>query len=193
MALLKLMDVLSPIKILSRLKTRLRHRLIILFIGLVLSTQLLAVTHINEYQVKAAFLYNFIAFTEWPDEIDQTLNLCIYGEDYFGREIDELRTRAVDDNNIKIIRLTNLERSRACQVLFISKSVIDDLPNILASIQGEPVLTIADSPKAASKGVIINMNLTQNKINFEVNLESARGVRLDISSKLLRLATKVYQ
>ncbi len=193
MALLELMDIISPIKILSRLKTRLRHRLIILFIGLVLSTQLLAVNHINEYQVKAAFLYNFIAFTEWPDDIDQTLNLCIYGEDYFGQEIDKLQAKSVGNNSIKVIRLTSLEKSKACHVLFISKSAIKDLPNILASIQGEPVLTIADSPEAASKGAIINMNLTQNKINFEVNLESAHRVRLSISSRLLQLAAKVYQ
>ncbi len=184
---------MSLINNLPRLKTKLRHRLITLFIGLVLSTQLLAVNHINEYQVKAAFLYNFIAFTQWPDDIDQTLNLCIYGEDYFGQEIDKLQAKSVDNNNIKVIRLTSLEKSKACHVLFISKSAIDDLPNILASVRGESILTIADSPEAASKGVIINMNLTQNKINFEVNLESARSVRLDISSRLLQLATEVYQ
>ena len=184
---------MSLINNLPELKTRLKHRFMILLIGLVLSTQLLAANHINEYQVKAAFLYNFIAFTQWPGDIDQTINLCIYGEDYFGQEIDKLQARVVNDNNIKVIRLTSLEKSNACHVLFISKSAIDDLPNILASTQGEPVLTIADSPEAASKGVIINMNLTQNKINFEVNLESARSVRLDISSRLLQLATKVYQ
>ena len=189
MAFLELLDIMNPIK----LKTRLRHRLITLFIGLVLSTQLLAVNHINEYQVKAAFLYNFIVFTQWPEAIDQTINLCIYGEDYFGQEIDKLQAKSVGNNELKVIRLASLEKSKACHVLFISKSAINDLPNILASVQGEPVLTIADSPEAASKGVIINMNLAQNKINFEVNLESARRVRLDISARLLQLATEVYQ
>ncbi len=172
---------------------RLKHRLFFLFIGLVFSTQLQAVTHINEYQVKAAFLYNFIAFTQWPEDIDQTLNLCVYGKDYFGQEIDKLQAKSVNSNNIKILRLTGLERSKECHVLFISKSVINNLPSILASVQGKPVLTIADSPKAATQGVVINMNLTQNKVNFEVNLESARSVGLDISARLLQLATKVYQ
>ena len=189
MALLELLDIINPMK----LKTKMRHCLITLLIGLVLSTQPFAANQINEYQVKAAFLYNFIAFTQWPDAIDQTINLCIYGEDYFGHEIDKLQTRAVDNKNIKVIRLTSLERSKDCHVLFISKSAIDDLPNILASTLEAPVLTIADSPGAASKGVIINLNLTQNKINFEVNLESARSVRLDISARLLQLATEVYQ
>ena len=183
---------MSLINNLSR-PTRLKHRLIILLIGIVLSTHLLAETHINEYQVKAAFLYNFIAFTEWPNDIDQTVNLCIYGEDHFGHEIDKLQARAVNDNNIKVLRLTGLEESKECHVLFISKSAIDNLPNILENLQGESVLTIADSPEAASKGVIINMTLTQNKINFEVNLESAHSAKLSISSKLLQLATEVYQ
>ncbi len=176
---------------------RLRHSLIVQFLGLVLGMQLLAsaavANDLEEYQVKAAFLYNFIAFTQWPDDIDQTLNICIYGEDHFGQEIDKLQAKSVDNNNIKISRLTSLEKSKECHALFISKSAIDNLPNILASVQGEPVLTIADSPEAAKKGVIINMNLAQNKINFEVNLESAHSAKLNISSKLLQLATEVYQ
>ena len=178
---------------LPRTKTRLRHRLITLLLGLILSAQLLAVDQINEYQIKAAFLYNFIAFTQWPEGIDQTLNLCVYGKDYFGQEIDKLQAKSVDNNNIKVLRLTSLEKSKECHVLFISKSAIDDLPNVLASLQGEPILTIADSPEAAANGVIINMSLTQNKVSFNVNLESARSVKLDISSRLLQLATKVYQ
>jgi len=172
---------------------RLRHRLITLFLGLILSAQLLAADQFNEYQIKAAFLYNFIAFTEWPEEINQTLNLCVYGEDYFGQEVDKLQVKSVDDNNIKVLRLSSLEKSQECHVLFISKSAINNLPNILASLQGKHILTIADSPDAATNGVIINMSLTQNKISFEVNLESARSVGLDISSRLLQLATKVYQ
>jgi len=176
-----------------RLKIRLRHRLITLFLGLILSTQLLAADQFNEYQIKAAFLYNFIAFTEWPEDVNQTLNLCVYGEDYFGQEIDKLQARGVGSNSIKILRLSSLEKSQECHVLFISKSVINNLPNIISSVQGKSILTIADSPEAATNGVIINMSLTQNKISFEVNLESARSVGLGISSRLLQLATKVYQ
>ncbi len=176
-----------------RLKMRLKHRFITLFLGLILSAQLLAADQFNEYQIKAAFLYNFIAFTQWPEDINQTLNLCVYGEGYFGQEIDKLQARAVDNNNIKVLRLTSLEKSKECHVLFISKSAIDNLPDVLASIQGEPVLTIADSPEAAINGVIINMSLTQSKISFEVNLKSARSAGLDISSRLLQLATKVHQ
>ncbi len=172
---------------------RLRHRFIILFIGLVLSTQLLAVNRVNEHQVKAAFLYNLIAFTQWPEDINQTIILCVYGEDYFGQKIDKLQARAVDSNNIKVLRFTSIEESKECHALFISKLAIDNLLNILASVQGEPVLTIADSTEAATNGVIINMSLTQNEISFEVNLEPARSVGLDINSRLLQLATEVYQ
>ncbi len=179
------------------LKTRLRSSLIAQILGLVLLMSLLisevAANNLKEYQLKSAFLYNFIAFTQWPDGINQTLNLCVYGEDYFGEEIDKLQKKSVHGSNIKILRLDSLEKSKECQVLFISKSAINTLPDILTTIHEKSILTIADSPAAASEGVIINMTLSQNKINFEINLQSAHSVKLNISSKLLQLASKVYQ
>ncbi len=182
---------------LSNLKKMLRSSLITKIAGLILLVLLLvsevAANNLKEYQLKAAFLYNFIAFTQWPDGINQTLKICVYGEDYFGQEIDKLQTKSVHGSSIKILRLASLEESKECQVLFISKSAISTLPDILTSIQGKNILTIADSPVAASEGVIINMILSQNKINFEINLQSARSVKLNISSKLLQLASKVYQ
>ena len=187
----------SPSHKLSNLKKRLRSSLVAKIVGLVLLLPLLvsevAANDLKEYQLKAAFLYNFIAFTQWPDGINQTLNICVYGEDYFGQEIDKLQTKSVHGSNIKILRLDSLEESKECQVLFISKSAINTLPDILTNIQEKSILTIADSPAAASEGVIINMTLSQNKINFEINLQSAHSVKLNISSKLLQLASKVYQ
>ncbi|MCP5245621.1 MAG: YfiR family protein [Burkholderiales bacterium] len=150
-------------------------------------------SQVNEYGVKAAFIFNFIAFTHWPDSSDQELNLCIYGNDYFGQEIDQLQKKPVNNSAIKTLRLTDIEKIEACQVLFISKSAIGGLPAILKKIYNKPILTIADSQDAASQGVIINMMLIENKIKFEINLKSARDADLQISSKLLQLATKVYQ
>ncbi|HMU64793.1 MAG TPA: YfiR family protein, partial [Nitrosomonas sp.] len=70
---------------------------------------------------------------------------------------------------------------------------ISSLPSILAFVQGQSILTIADTPDAAIKGIMINMIVAQNRILFEINLQSARNAKLDISSKLLQLAMKVYQ
>lgn len=146
-----------------------------------------------EYQVKAAFIYNFIAFTQWPENLGQTINLCVYGEDFFGSEIDKLQNKPVDRRHIRVARIDNPEKLAGCQVIFFSKSVSSNLSNLLSSLPGQPILTLADSLNAISQGVVINMKLVNEKIVFEINLGIARKSGLDISSKLLQLAAKVHQ
>jgi hypothetical protein len=148
---------------------------------------------ILEYQVKAAFIYNFIAFTHWPESTGATINLCVYGEDNFGSEIDKLQNRSADKRNIKVVRINNPQKLADCQAIFFSKSVSSDLASILSSLPDHPILTLADNPSAISQGVVINMNLINEKIVFEINLGIARKAGLDISSKLLQLAAKVHQ
>ncbi|WP_295626078.1 YfiR family protein [uncultured Nitrosomonas sp.] len=147
---------------------------------------------ILEYQVKAAFIYNFIAFTHWPSSTKNIIHLCIYGEDYFGDEIDKLQNRPADKRRINVARINDPDQFKQCQVIFFSKSVGHNLASILDSLPNKPILTLADTPNATSKGVAINMNLMSEKIVFEINLAIARKSGLDFSSKLLQLAAKVY-
>lgn len=146
-----------------------------------------------EYQVKAAFIYNFIAFTQWPGSADSAINLCLYGEDYFGNEIDKLQNKMVGARPIKVIRVSNSNQLPQCQAVFFSKSVHNNLADLINSLENYPILTLADTPNAISRGIIINMNLVNEKIVFEINLATARKSGLDISSKLLQLAAKVHQ
>ena len=147
-----------------------------------------------EYKVKAAFIYNFIAFTQWPEGVaNHTINLCIYGEDPFGKEIDKLQEKSVGTRSIKVLRIQDAGQLKQCQVIFFSRSAGDNLTGILSSLSAAPILTLADNPGAISQGIAINMNLVNEKIVFEINLGIARKHRLDISSKLLQLATKVHQ
>lgn len=145
-----------------------------------------------EYKVKAAFIYNFIAFTQWPEETGQTLNLCFHGEDYFENEIDKLQNRSVNNHQLRIIRTDSIGQLQDCQAVFFSKSEREKLPALLDALQDKPVLTLADSPDAAAQGVAINMVLANEKIVFEINLNKARSSGLNISARLLNLATKVY-
>lgn len=169
-----------------------------LLVFLLMLAQLFAspVTHADEmleYQVKAAFIYNFIAFTQWPGDTSPTINLCLYGEDYFGNEIDKLQNKMVDARPIKVIRVSNSNQLPQCQAVFFSKSVNNNLAYLINSLENYPILTLADTPNAISRGIIINMNLVNEKIVFEINLAIARKSGLDISSKLLQLAAKVHQ
>jgi len=146
-----------------------------------------------EYRLKAAFIYNFALFTEWPADVGTTLNLCVFGKDPFGEEIDPLQGKKVGDRSIAVQRKTSVESLKGCQIVFIAGSAIGTLPRVLDGLRGTPVLTVADSPGAAAQGVALNMSVAQSKITFEANLPAARAAGINLSSKLLRLATEVRQ
>ncbi|MCC6923301.1 MAG: YfiR family protein [Nitrosomonas sp.] len=148
---------------------------------------------LDEYRVKTAFIYNFLAFTQWPDWNEQTFNMCVYGTEHFGREIDALQEKTINDTPIRIIRIVQLDELKRCQAFFFSQSAQMQLSAMLEFLQGAPVLTIADSANAASMGAMITMHLDQNRVKFEINLKSARDAQLMISSRLLQLATQVHQ
>ena len=146
-----------------------------------------------EYRLKAAFLYNFALFTEWPSEVGSVLNLCIVGRDPFGKEIDELQGKPVGERSIAVHRKAASEPVKTCQVVFIAESAIASMPKLLDELRDRPVLTVADSAAAPGSNVALNMSVAQNKVTFEANLQTARAAGLNLSSKLLRLATKVRQ
>ncbi|MFO1288818.1 MAG: YfiR family protein [Rubrivivax sp.] len=146
-----------------------------------------------EYRLKAAFIYNFLVFAEWPPETGSTLNLCIHGKDPFGAEIDGLQGKVANGRTVAVQRKGAGESLKNCQAVFIAPSMIDGLARVLDSLRGLPVLTLADSPGAMHRGVALNMNVAQGKVTFEANLQAARAAGLGLSSKLLRLATEVQQ
>ena len=146
-----------------------------------------------EYRLKAAFLYNFALFTEWPPEVGTLLNVCIHGPDPFGKDIDELQGKAVGPRSIAVLRKAVGESLAGCQVVYVAPQAFGGLIRVLNGVSGRPVLTVADSPGAARQGVSLNMAVAQNRITFEANLQAARGAGLNFSSKLLRLATEVLQ
>lgn len=146
-----------------------------------------------EYRLKAAFLYNFALFTEWPADVGSTLNLCVYGRDPFGAEIDALQGKVVGDRRIVVRRVSNTDGLTVCQLVFIAEPSGGGISRVLSTLHGASALTIADAPGAAQQGVVLNMNVVNNRITFEVNLAAARAANLNLSSKLLRLATGVLQ
>jgi YfiR/HmsC-like len=146
-----------------------------------------------EYRLKAAFLYNFALFTEWPADVGSTLNLCVYGRDPFGEELDTLQGKVVGDRHLAVRRITSIEALSACQIVFIAGPSGDAISRVLSALRGATVLVIADVPGAAKQGVALNMSVVQNKIAFEANLTAARAANVKLSSKLLSLATEVIQ
>jgi hypothetical protein len=146
-----------------------------------------------EYRVKAAFLYNFTKFVEWPangSKKGQPFQLGIVGEDSFGDEINGLAGRAVGNRSLTIERHQSWnDRAVECEILFISGSQEKKLPEIIRRLDGNPVLTIGDTAGYASRGVMINFFMEDNKVRFEINPKQANRAGLKISSRLLKLAS----
>jgi hypothetical protein len=162
-------------------------------LSLLCGVQTAQADNLSEYRLKAAFLYNFITFTEWPAGVGNTLNLCVYGPDPFGEDLDKLQGKSVASRSLAVRRTNSVNGLGNCQIVFITRPMIDNLSGVIDDLNGRAVLTVADSPGAARQGVAINMGTENNKVNFEANLGAARGNGLNLSSKLLRLAREVYQ
>jgi len=147
-----------------------------------------------EYTLKAAFLYNFALFTTWPERSVDNFNLCIYGKDPFNQDFDSLmKKKNINDRKVIIHRINTIDHLNQCQLVFISRSAIGNLTNVIDSLKDKPVLTVADSPGVSEQGVVLNMNVKDDKITFEANLTTAKKAGLNLSSQLLRLATQVQQ
>jgi hypothetical protein len=150
-----------------------------------------------EYQVKAAFLYNFIKFVEWPGDgragAPSTLCLGILGKDPFGDALEVVRGKTAKGRTIVVVHFRRVEEVKDCDVLFISDSEKGQLAQTLKYLQNFPVLTVADLEGFCQAGGIIGLIEARKKVSFEVNIAAARRAGLRISSQLLKLARAVIE
>jgi hypothetical protein len=145
----------------------------------------------SEYEVKAAFLYNFPKFVAWPARrapVENVLTLCVLGPNPFGKALEILQGKPVGTMVWRVVLADSKTNLRECPVLFISASDSSNLSQILEGIKGAPILTVGDSEGYAGRGVVINFYLEDNKVRFEINVEASRLAGLTISSQLLKLA-----
>jgi len=145
----------------------------------------------DEYAVKAAFLLNFAAFTDWPATIATDFNVCVIGKDPFGASLDKMIGRNIEGHTVSVKRLQGLDGRSNCQIVFIARDRAGNAIKLVEEVKAG-VLTVADADGLARQGVMINMSLSADKVSFEVNNAAAKRAGLRISSKLLRLATAVY-
>jgi hypothetical protein len=151
----------------------------------------------DEYEIKAAFIYNFIKFVEWPPEAfsdrDTPIILTIVGPDPFGDALDILKGKTVRGRTFRVRRIKHVEDLQFCHVLYISSSKNAQLPRILADLENSSILTIGETPRFTQLGGVIGFTIEENRIRFTINVEAAGRARLRISSRLLRLARVVGQ
>jgi hypothetical protein len=145
-----------------------------------------------EYEVKAAFLFNFVQFIEWPPETfadpSTPFLICLYGDDPFGTMLARtVEGEQVGPHPIRIERVATDAPPSRCQLLFVPQSQSGRAASALRAADG-PMLTVGESPAFLSAGGIINMFVDGGHVRFEVNITAANAKRLNLSSKLLRLA-----
>jgi YfiR/HmsC-like len=149
-----------------------------------------------EYQVKALFLLNFIKYVDWPPGSfsgDNTpVIIAVYGEDRFGDSLKRaVQGKTIAGRRIIIQFFGKNDAMVKCNILFISDSERAYLGEMLNKIKGLPVLTVGESDLFLEKGGMINCVKKEGKIRLEINLDSARQAKLQISSKLLSVADVV--
>jgi hypothetical protein len=142
----------------------------------------------GEYRVKAAFLYNFLKFIEWPANNDPGLTVCILGEDPFGNDIDALLNETVSNRKLSVSYVSDYEVLKKCNLVFISHSEADYLAEIIKTAREYRIVTVGDTEGFADQGVMLNFYLQENKVRFEINKDAADRSGIRISSKLLNLA-----
>jgi hypothetical protein len=146
----------------------------------------------EEYSLKAAFLYHFGQFVEWPEKPStKPFVIGILGKDPFGKNIDALETESLHGRRVEIRRLSRIEEASNCHIVYISSSEARRIPQILSQLRGQGVLTISDVSGFVKEGGMIHLLTEQNKIRFAINKKSADLAGLKISSQLLSLATNV--
>lgn len=143
----------------------------------------------TEYEVKAAFIYNFAKFVEWPSKPSQSsVAVCVAGKDPFGSAFVPIEDKTVGNKKIIIKRNVSFQNLEGCNILFISNSEKERLPQILEGLGGLPVLTIGDTTGFALDGVMINFYMEDKTVRFEINQGAVSHAGLKISSKLLKIA-----
>src|SRR5450432_2820741 len=147
---------------------------------------------VEEYQMKAAILYNLAKFVEWPSNTFKSttdpITSCILGDSPFGRSLDlQLNGKPIDDRKVVVRHVSEISQARGCQILMITNSVPKRNSN-LNEIKASGILTVGEADGFASEGGVVNLKLESGKVRIQINVEAAEREGLRISSRLLNLA-----
>ena len=159
------------------------------------------VTLSNEYEIKAAFIYNFGKFVEWPQSSWNAseasyFHICVIGNDPFKGDLISLEGKSIQGHEVKLSYLNSVDdikKGQPCHVLFIGYREPDQVKGIAQALEPYPILTVADRDDALKLGVHINLRTLEDRVRFEINLKSALKSGLVINSKLLKLAVEVVE
>jgi hypothetical protein len=147
----------------------------------------------QEYKVKAAFIYNFARFVEWPSEsfasADAPFVIAVVGTDPFNGALEQaVAGKKVGTRRVEIRHFDSIDKIGSCQILFVATTDDDSQVKIIHKVENDHVLTVGESDNFDSNGGSFRFFMEDNKVHFEVNTDAADLAKLRVSSKLLKLA-----
>jgi hypothetical protein len=150
----------------------------------------------GESDIKAAFLYNFTKFIDWPssafDGTAGVFRVCVFAEPAFVRAVQRMvEGETVRGRPLRVETPYSIERARTCHIAYFARSSVDHAAGLLPALQQIPVLTVGESSQFLQRGGAMAFVLDENRVRFDINKGAADRAGLTISSKLLRVARTV--
>jgi hypothetical protein len=167
-----------------------------LALAVALVFQVAAQGQADEYHVKAAFLFNFAKFVEWPAQTFKTpadpIVICILGENPFGNALEEtIKGKIVGGRTFSVRAISDTQRPWSCQILFVNSSERKQFRSAIGRIKGAGVLSVGEAEGFTADGGVINLKVEHGNIRLEINVTAAEYTDIHISAKLLSLAEVV--
>lgn len=152
----------------------------------------------QEYQIKAAFLYRFSQYTEWPDyafpDFSSPLVFGVVGPENLVTELKKIvRYRSVNGRQINVLRIDRDSAVQYLHLLFVARSEQRHMYYLLSQAEGYPVLLVTDSPHGLDAGSVINFVVEGNRVSFDISRIAAERQGLQLSAQLLKVARKVEE
>jgi uncharacterized protein DUF4154 len=148
----------------------------------------------GEYEVKAAYLYNFAKFVEWPPSSPKrdAFVIGILGRDPFGPLLDQaVSGKTVGERRLVVRRFAQPEQVAEVDMIFICASEAARVPDVLRRLEGTPTLTVGETEDFVGRGGMLGFRVSEEVVRFDVDLDQSSRAGLKVSSQLVRVARKV--
>jgi uncharacterized protein DUF4154 len=146
----------------------------------------------EEYELKAAILFNLVKFVEWPPTAysgaEAPIVLCTVGRDPFGSALDQFAGDTVNGRHMVIRRLQRDDDLHSCHLVFVSSLERRLLTRFLKNLQGRPILTVGEMDQFATRGGMVQLSVEDKQVHFTINVTAASRQQLRIRSNLLALS-----
>jgi len=157
------------------------------------ATPLASAETASKNTIEAAFLYKFALFTLWPDmATGDTFNICVLGDNPFGTALEQLNGKLIQNQPVRTRIAHSTTDAGNCQVLFVPASGHTSMHNMADALKGSPILIVSEANGYDPHDVMIMLGEQDGRINFQINHSATQRAGLDVSSRLLRLANRVY-